>query len=96
METCKDFILKMTQMDKAEQFVIAGIVHSWTPESSIGSVVIKTTDMSSADANKFIKGIKTLTAKGLVRRIKRSHYMMHPKTLVPRDKELAMETWEGL
>lgn len=96
METYKDFILEMSKMDKAEQFVIAGIVHFWKESSSTGEVKLLTSEMSSSDANKFIKGCKALIAKNIIRRTKRSHYMLHPKALVPRDRELAMEIWETL
>jgi len=96
METYKDFILEMARMNSAEQFVIAGMVQLVPEVTSIGEVVIKTTAMSNADTNKFIKGVKSLTSKKLLKKLKRSHYMLHPKALPPRDFELAMETWEKL
>lgn len=96
METYIDLIKEMSTMNKAEQFVIASILADWKPSSSIGEVFIKVTDMNRSDTNKFISGYKSLALKNIIRKTKRSHYIIHPKGLPPRDKELALETWEKL
>ena len=96
METYIDLIKAMSIMDKSEQFVIASVMNSWKQGESTGKVFIKVTDMTRSNANKFIKGSKSLIAKGILNRVARSHYMLHPKGLPPRDKELDMEIWEAM
>jgi hypothetical protein len=45
--------------------------------------IIKTSNLSSAEQQKFKKGYKRLNAKNLVKRIKRQHYILNPDFFIP-------------
>jgi len=96
MVTDTQLIMAMTKMTNAEQFVIQLIVGKWYPFISTGQVEVLTTKLSKSDKAKVTEGTKLLIKKEIIKRVKRSNFMINPKLLQPRDTELAKETWEQL
>jgi hypothetical protein len=45
-------------------------------------------------SKRFLEGYKELRDKGLVKRVKKSHYMINPNALIPIDYEEAIQLWE--
>ena len=57
--------------------------------------VVKITPANNPEKQHLVRGFAELSAKDLVRRIKRSHYMINPNALIPAKYEEALAIWEA-
>jgi len=87
-----DLLREMTYMTKAEQSSFITIRDAIQWDNPDGEVYITFSDKYLQ--KKFLEGFKLLEAKSLVKRTKRSHYMINPNALIPLDYDLALELWE--
>ncbi len=104
-----DFIKLMTHMTPQELFVIEQIKDNLIqviiekPPAKDGKVYkdyyleniafVKMSPLSNADIQKFKTGFKRLSAKNIVRRTKRSHYIFNPSFIVPTEYEETLKQW---
>ena len=79
-----DFIGEMIRMTKPAQTVIGWIKDGMVYETSTKGVqfVVKVIPDTNAGMQVLKKGFKELFEKDLVRRVKRSHYMINPRAMV--------------
>ena len=91
-----DFIDEMIKMTKPAQTVIGWIKDEMVWDTSTRSIafVAKLIPESSAGKKVLLKGFKELYEKDLVRRVKRSHYMVNPNAMVI-DYSAQMEVWNS-
>ena len=89
-----DLLLEMSQMTKVEQAALLTIRDAIVWDNPDGEVYLTFDDKQKQ--KKFLEGFKLLEAKDLVRRTKRSHYMINPTALVPLDFTKAMNLWNEL
>lgn len=91
-----DLLSEMVHMSKPALFVllhIRGEIH-W--ENKTGEVKIPMNQLTNAQKQQFKRGYKELLAKDLVRRTKRSHYMINPNALIPADYTEGLVLWDSL
>lgn len=89
-----DLLKEIAIASKAAQFLLLAIKDGITFENGYNPVV-KVVGESKYEQNKITEGYKELVGKDLVRRIKRSHYMINPYALIPPiDYEEAVKKWE--
>jgi predicted transcriptional regulator of viral defense system len=60
------------------------------------SPVVKVIAETKHQKNMLSAGYKELYEKGLVRRVKRGHYMINPNALIPLDYEEAKKVWDSI
>lgn len=94
--TSIDLLTEMANMTKVESTALLTIRDNITWDNPDGEVYITFTSAEKQKQKKFLEGFKLLEAKDLVRRTKRSHYMINPKALIPLDYEKAIKLWETL
>lgn len=58
--------------------------------------VVKIVGTTTAERSYLKKGYKELHEKGLVKRVKRGHYMINPNALIPVDYEAALKIWNSV
>lgn len=92
--TSIDLLAEITRMTKAEQSAFLLIRDSITWDNHSGEVYITFTD--KLQQKKFLEGFKLLEKKNLVKRTKRSHYMINPAALIPLDYDAAILLWKEL
>jgi hypothetical protein len=92
----RDLLREMTQMTKAELYTLIWIRDAIYWENRTGEVALYMADLTSTQQRQFKSGFKSLHEKDLVRRIKRSHYMINPNALIPLDYEAALELWNSI
>ena len=89
-----DLLLEMSQMSKVEQTALLTIRDAIVWDNPDGEVYL--TFDNKQKQKKFLEGFKLLENKDLVRRTKRSHYMINPTALVPLDFDKAIDLWNNL
>ena len=90
----------LTEMDKMSQpartvllWIKDGMI--WNPYDDRIEFIIKVLPETPAAKQMLVKGFKELSQKDLVRRVKRSHYMINPKAIITDyNKQLAI--WDTL
>lgn len=89
-----DLLRELANSSKAAQFLLLMIKDGINYENGYNPVV-KIVGETKYQQNQITEGYKELVAKDLVRRIKKSHYMINPFALIPPvDYEEAVKTWE--
>ena len=53
-------------------------------------------ELNNVQQQQFQKGFKELNEKNLMRRVKRSHYMINPNALIPSEYDEAIDIWSSL
>lgn len=88
-----DFIQKIIEMSKPEQFVIGIIKDKIGYNGNIGEAHIPTSMFTGPELQKWKKGIATLKSKQLVGSTKRGHFMINPNAFIPQEYNKALEAW---
>ena len=89
-----DLLDEVMSMTKAEQLVVSTIKNLYTWDNQDGEVHIPLSKMFDKSGTKvFLKGFGLLKKKDLVRRTKRSHYMINPKAIYLMDYHKGAELW---
>lgn len=90
-----DLLREIANMSKPAQFLVLAIKDGMSWVNGFSPVVRITQSELCATHQKYLKkGFKELKEKDLVRRIRRSHYMVNPNALIPPDYEEALKVWE--
>lgn len=87
-----DFLEEIVNSTKAEQFLLMGIKNGINYENSYKPVV-KVIGTTKYEQNLITAGYKSLLDRNLVRRVKKSHYIINPNALIPIDYEGALDIW---
>ena len=88
-----DLLKELANSTKAEQFLLLAIKDGITYENEYNPIVKIVAETETH--KKYLKiGYKSLLERGLVVRIKQSHYMINPNALIPLDYEEALKIWE--
>lgn len=90
-----DLLREMAKASKAEQYLLLAIINGVSYKNGYNPVV-KVIGDTSTHKQYIITGYKELHNKGLVKRIKKSHYMINPNALIPLDYDEAIELWDSL
>ena len=90
-----DLLRELASSSKAGQFVLLSI------KDGIGygndyHPVVKVVGDTKYEKNLLSEGYKELFERDLVRRVKRSYYMINPNALIPLDYVSAIEIWDSL
>lgn len=90
-----DLINELINMSKPAQTVIGWIKDAMVWDTTTNSIafIAYVNPKSAADKQILKKGFKELSEKDLVRRVKKSHYMINPKAIVT-NYRAQMEIWE--
>lgn len=91
-----DFIRTMTEMTKPELKVISWITNATSYDNMLGEVYIPMKKYTPQEERQFQKGYKLLVKKDIVRRTKRSHYMINPNAVIPNNYEESKLLWDSL
>lgn len=91
-----DLLDEAMALTKAGQFVLKLIKSNITYDNPDGEVYISMSDLSPTNVTVFKKGFKELSEKSLVKRTKRSHYMINPSALIPLDYEKGLALWRSV
>jgi len=92
--TSIDLLAEIANMTKSEQMAFLTIRDAIHWDNQDGEVYITFADTYSQ--KKFLEGFKLLETKQLVKRTKRSHYMINPHALIPLDYVRGMELWDAV
>lgn len=87
-----DLLRELADSTKAEQFLLLSIKDGITYDNGY-SPIVKVVGSTKYEQNMITEGYKSLLARGLVVRVKKSHYMINPNALIPIDYEQAMVDW---
>ena len=95
--TSMNLIQEMAKMSKPELFLISMVEDklSYYSEFSTGEVCIDTSDLTSTQKQYITNGYKKLYNKNILRRTRRSHYIINPLLILPRAINEATELWEA-
>lgn len=89
-----DLLEEVAKSTKAEQFLLLSIKDGICYGNDYNPVVKVVPETETQ--KQYIKlGYKSLVTRGLVLRIKKSHYMINPNALIPPDYEGALQIWEA-
>ena len=91
-----DLIDEVINSSKAAQYTIKWIKDAITYGNRNGVVKIEMKELNNVQQQQFQKGFKELNEKNLMRRVKRSHYMINPNALIPSEYDEAMDIWSSL
>ena len=88
-----DLLKELANSTKAEQFLLLAIKDGITYENEYNPVVKVVAE--TVTHKQYLKtGYKSLLERGLVVRIKQSHYMINPNALIPINYEESLRIWE--
>jgi hypothetical protein len=90
-----DLITEVAMASKAGQFLLLAIKNNIIYDNNY-SPVVKVIAETKHQKNMLSAGYKEMHEKGLVRRVKRGHYMINPNALIPLDYEEAKEIWDSI
>lgn len=91
-----DLLREMSMSSKAGQALILWIKDGIVFENGYSHIVKINRDELTDTQKQYLKtGYKELRARDLVRRTKKSHYMINPNALIPLDYEQAMIDWNN-
>ena len=88
-----DLLRELANSTKAEQFLLLAIKDGICYGNDYNPVV-KVIGETKYQQNMITEGYKSLAARELVIRVKKSHYMINPNALIPIDYEGALRIWE--
>lgn len=87
-----DLLTELANSSKAGQYLILAIKDGITYENNYNPVV-KIVGKTKYEQNMITSGFKELVSRDIVRRVKKSYYMINPNALIPIDYEEAMVIW---
>ena len=90
-----DFLEEIVNSTKAEQFLLMGIKNGINYENSYKPVV-RVIGVTSTEKQYLKSGYKSLLDRNLVRRVKKSYYIINPNALIPIDYEGALDLWNSI
>lgn len=91
-----DLLQELADSSKAGQFLLLAIKNGINHDNDYNHIVkISAKELSKYAQKLLIEGYKELSLRGLVRRVKQSHYMINPNALIPLDYEQAMKDWDS-
>jgi len=92
-----DLIKELVNCSKPAQVVLLWIKDGmvWNPYEEQIDFVVKVVPETSASKRTLKSGFKELSEKNLVRRVKRSHYMINPNAIIT-DYEKQIKVWSSL
>lgn len=91
-----DLLREMSMSSKAGQALILWIKDGIVFENGYSHIVkIVASTLTKYEQKLLVEGYKELRARDLVRRTKKSHYMINPNALIPLDYEQAMIDWNN-
>ena len=90
-----DLLRELANASKAGQFLLLAIKDGINYSNNYHPVV-KVAGETQTELKYLKVGYKELFEKDLVRRVKRSHYMINPNAFIPPDYESAIEIWDSL
>ena len=88
-----DLLRELANSSKPAQFLLLAIKDGITWDNNYEPVV-KVTGKTSTEVQYIKAGYKELLERNLVRRIKRSYYMINPNALIPREYDKAKKIWD--
>ena len=94
--TSIDLISELCTFNTSEQFAFTKLIEKLEPwkdsrkKHNVCVVIVKTL---GKDEQKFGKGIRSLTDKGLVKRIKREHYLINPNMIITQNYQEDLIEW---
>lgn len=90
-----DLLEETIQSSKAAQYLIKQIKSGAGWDNSY-NYIVKVIGITSTEKQYIKAGYKELEARGLVKRVKQSHYMLNPNALIPLDYAEAIVLWNTL
>lgn len=90
-----DLLKELANSSKAGQYLILSIKDGIKFETNYNPVV-KLVSNTSTEKQYLLAGYKELHSRGLVKRIKQSHYMINPNALIPPDYDSAIDIWNSV
>lgn len=91
-----DLLQELADSTKPEQFMLLAIKNGISFTNDDYSPVVKLVGKTSTEKQYIKLGYKGLSARGLVKRIKQSHYMINPNALIPPDYDSAIDIWNSV
>ena len=89
-----DFLEEIVNSTKAEQFLLLSIKNGINYGNSY-SPIVRVIGSTKYEQNLITAGYKSLLARNLVRRVKKSNYMINPNAIIT-DYEAQIEVWDTL
>lgn len=83
----------MYKATAASRFLIATLSKELHYNCEDNVVRVDMKDLTKSEAVVWHRGFKELKEGGLVVRTKRSHYLLNPNLIIPRDYSLGVEAW---
>ena len=90
-----DFLEELVNSTKAEQFLLLAIKNGMNYENGYKPVV-KVIGVTSTEKQYIKAGYKSLSARNLVRRTKKAHYIINPNALIPLNYDEAIDIWNSI
>ncbi len=92
-----DLLTEQVTMSVSGRWLIAFISRHINYDNDYNPVVkIVNKNLTSTEQDYLKNGYKELHEKGLVKRIKQSHYMINPNALIPLDYPAALAVWNSV
>ena len=90
-----DFLEELVNSTKAEQFLLLSIKSGINYGNSY-SPIVKVIGSTKYEQNLITAGYKSLSARNLVRRTKKAHYIINPNAFIPLNYDEAIDTWNSI
>ena len=90
-----NLLQEMANASKAAQYLLLGITNG-IEYSNDYHYVVKVIPTTETQKSYLKQGYKELVQKNLVKRVKRSHYMINPDALIPLEYEEAKKLWDSI
>lgn len=90
-----NLLQEIANASKAAQYLLLAITNG-IEYSNDYHYVVKVIPTTETQKRYLKQGYKELVQKDLVRRVKRSHYMVNPNALIPIEYEEAQTMWESI
>ena len=88
-----DLLKELANSTKADQFLLLAIKDGICYGNDY-SPIVKVVGETKYQQNMITEGYKSLSARELVIRVKKAHYMINPNALIPIDYEGSLRIWE--
>ena len=89
-----DLLQELADATKAGRYLLLAIKNGIIYKNDYDPIV-KVIGTNATTKDYIKKGYKELRERNIVRRIKRSHYMINPNALIPLDYDNALEIWNN-
>ena len=90
-----NLLQEMANASKAAQYLLLGITNG-IEYSNDYHYVVRVIPNTETQKSYLKQGYKELAQKNLVKRVKRSHYMINPDALIPLEYEEAKKLWDSI